>query len=253
MSQTFTIAQISDSHLFSDPAKFHHGANVYQNLLLVLIELSSFEQLDAIIFTGDLTQDHTSASYQLFAQCFEQAKINVPVYFLAGNHDEPELMHLYLGNKPFDKDKLINFDNWQVLLINSKSETPAGYVDDDELTRLVKNKAKFQLVMMHHHPVDVNYFIDRHGLNNQQAFWQAANTNPMIKAIACGHVHRSMKVNAEHFSSQVPVFTCPATSIEFDTTADTVASTGKGPGFRLFILHKNGELETACYFIETNK
>ena len=180
------IAQITDSHLFSSLNGLHHGYNVLKNLKDVLFSIRHRCEIEAIIFTGDLTQDNTEQSYQNFVDCVSECKITVPIYYLAGNHDEPALLDKYFSASPFIADKEITFTHWQIQLVNSKSETPAGYVSKQALNKLegAISKDKCQLLMMHHHPIDVGYFIDKHGLQNKSDFWQAINCYTNIKGIA---------------------------------------------------------------------
>ena len=96
MSKEFIVVQISDSHLFADTSGLHHDTNVYQNLIKVLQNIKQLPHVDIIVFTGDLTQDHTDASYQLFVQAFNACEIITPVYYLAGNHDEPKLSLIHI-------------------------------------------------------------------------------------------------------------------------------------------------------------
>jgi Icc protein len=243
------IAQITDSHLFSSPDGLHHGYNVLDNLREVLLSVGNNAQIDFVVFTGDLTQDHTEQSYQNFVDCVHECAITVPIYYLAGNHDEPELLTKYFSVSPFLADKEINLSQWQVQLVDSKSVTPAGYVTETALEKLKSaiKPNKNQLLMMHHHPIDVGYFIDKHGLQNKADFWQAIKGYNNIKAIACGHVHSAMQLTQtpnEKLKEQVVLYTCPATSIQFDPNVDGVAALVKGPGYRLFYLHADGELHT---------
>lgn len=248
------IAQISDCHLFSDPFGLHHGANVYQHLIAVLSEIKSNPHVQLIIFTGDLTQDHQAMSYQLFAQAVTTVNIDIPLYFLSGNHDEPELLNRYLIKAPFCSAKLIESEHWQLLLVESKSKEidgPSGQVDETELVTIeqVADDEKFQLIFTHHHPVEVGYFIDKHGLKNADQFWQVIGSIPSITAIACGHVHRAMTLLPAETARCVPVFTCPATSIQFDPSCPTVSALNQGPGYRLFTLHYNGNIDTSVHYI----
>ena len=245
---TITIAQLSDCHLFADVNREHHGVNVFNTLNRVLADIASRPEIDCIVFTGDLTQDHTELSYKRFSQAVRDNNISTPVYFLAGNHDEETLLNRYLANAPFVQNKTIHFLNWQVQLLNSKSETPAGNVCSDTLDLLANSidSTKQQLLMMHHHPVNVGYFIDKHGLENKADFWQAVKALPNIQGIACGHVHRASKINkgTEMAEQCVDVYTCPATSIQFDPLADTVKALDKSPGYRLFYLPQNGTMSS---------
>jgi len=270
MNDTLKIAQISDTHLFSDKNSLHCGANVYTNLVNVLQHIKQVEMPDAIIFTGDLTQDHTRGSYQQFVNAFQQANIQTPVYFIAGNHDEHAELNHYLLKAPFNKAKNIlhQGSEWQILLVNSKSENPSGYINKSALKELEENidPDKKQLIFMHHHPIDVGYFIDTHGLKNKNDFWQYIQPFKSIKALACGHVHNAISLlpvllpvlvpvtmsspvnkpkhtvnyKTEQTDYPLPLYTCPATSIQLDTLANTSKCNGQGAGYRVFELHNDG-------------
>ena len=240
-STSLSIAQISDSHLFADKSGLHCGVNVYQNLLMVLADIATRKHIDYVIFTGDLSQDHTVCSYENFANAVYRANINVPVLYLAGNHDEYALLDRYLVNYPFSSAKFIENEFWRVQLIDSKSNTPAGNVQLEQLNKIAEIE-KNQLLFMHHHPIDVGYFIDRHGLENKGEFWQVIAKNPTVKGIACGHVHRAGEYVefSQHEEQSVPVYSCPATSIQFDPSVDGVSALTVGPGYRLFNLFADG-------------
>jgi Icc protein len=200
----------------------------------------------------------------LFVQAIETTKITVPVYFLCGNHDEPELFKRYFVNAPFCSETVIENAHWQILLLNSKSETPAGFVNNSALNQL--NEAvdtdKSQLLFMHHHPIDVGYFIDKHGLKNKKDFWQAIdhsqgynqkynqkNSQNSIKGIACGHIHQGLTLEPNDTGRSTTLYTCPATSIQFDPTAETVKALPIGPGYRLFYLSTNASLTTEIKYL----
>lgn len=237
---SFVIAQFSDCHLFADKEAKHLGANVWQNLLSVLADIAKRDNIDCAVFTGDLTQDHSELSYQHFADAVEQAQLNMPIHFLAGNHDDRELLTKHLTKPIFTPSNIINNEFWQIQLLDSKSETPSGLVSKESLKALSKcvDRNKFQFLMMHHHPVDIGYYIDKHGLLNQNDFWQTITqlneSDIIVKAIACGHVHRASQLSQHN----VDIYTCPATSIQFGDTKEKVASIM--PSYRLFYLNSNG-------------
>lgn len=251
MTKEFILVQISDCHLFANPTGLHHQANVYQNLLNVLNRVKQLAQVDAIVFTGDLTQDHTERSYQLFVQAFNECKIATPVYYLAGNHDEPLLLKKHLAVTPFCHENIIETKHWQILLVESKSETPAGKVTQQQFNELAQtiNSQKAQLLLTHHHPIDVGYFIDKHGLVNQQSFHDFVSSHASIAAIGCGHVHQALTLPMVLTNRSINLYTCPATSIQFDTQSKTVTHNGQGPGFRQFTLNENKQLSTDVIFV----
>ena len=242
--KSFVVAQFTDSHLFSDKSGKHFDANVWQNLTIVLTDIAKRDNIDCVVFTGDLTQDHSELSYQHFADAVKKAQLKMPVHFLAGNHDDRELLTKYLLAPIFQDSKTIDNDSWQIQLLDSKSDTPSGLISQSNLhafSQQIDNK-KFQLLMMHHHPIDVGYYIDKHGLLEQDSFWrtiaQLNEANMNIKAIACGHVHRAIQST----KLNVDVYTCPATSVQFGDTKETIGSIL--PSYRLFYLESDGTLSS---------
>ncbi|OUS31982.1 hypothetical protein A9Q98_02180 [Thalassotalea sp. 42_200_T64] len=251
-----TIAQISDCHLFKDKTGSHYGQNVFTNLQRVLHQLAQLKPLDAVVFTGDLTQDHSVESYQHFNHLVNEANLNCPLYYLAGNHDDIELLNQELLNQELNNDvikadKAVFFSHWRLLLTQSKSDTPAGYVDDEHLAAIARgNRSDLHtLLFMHHHPVDVGYFIDKHGLRNQAQFWQAVQQNHTIKAICCGHIHRGDTYFFPGFN-HLPVLSCPATSIQFDPHMTTVSALDIGPGYRILQLGDDGNIESSLHYLD---
>lgn len=254
MTLSVEFAQISDCHLYADKSASHYGANVYQNLCQVLTEITSDTRFKFIVFTGDLTQDHSAQSYQNFVDAVIETNTRLPIYYTSGNHDDTAMLSRYLVGEPFHTSKTINCKGWQVQLIDSTSETPSGIVSIEESERLLSNiePNKKQMLMMHHHAVDVGYFIDRHGLQNKAEFNHLVDQIVHLKAIACGHVHNAMSLILKTEKKSVPLFTCPATSIQFDKHCDGVANANQAAGFRHFTLHGNGQLTSDVVFIENN-
>lgn len=249
-----TLAQISDCHLFADKNACHHGANVYQHLVAVLRDIKNNPDVDMIVFTGDLTQDHTSASYQNFVDAVAECNICIPVYFLPGNHDDVERLNQHLIAAPFKQQNVIEQNHWQLILLNSKSATPAGFFNQPHFEQLM-SKVKLNkpcLVFIHHHAIDVDYFIDRHHLTNAEQFWLSLTQYPNIKGVACGHVHRGLTLLPEQTGMPLPLYTCPATSIQFDPAADTVKPLEQPPAYRLFSLLENDTMITEIKKVELN-
>lgn len=252
LSKTLTLAQISDCHLFADRNGLHHQANVYQNLKNVLLAIKNQPSIDAIIFTGDLTQDHTQVSYQRFVQAFAECEITTPVYYVAGNHDEPALLKHYLSQAPFCQDSVIENEYWQVLMLESKSATPAGVISKAQcdIAGRIIDQTKSQLLLMHHHAVDAGFFIDKHGLVNKAQFQQFLTANPSIKALGCGHIHQALTLSVKLPERTLSLYCCPATSIQFDINAETAKSNGQAPGFRIFALAENEQITTQVFFVK---
>lgn len=246
-----TLVQISDCHLFASRSGQHFHANVYENLYKVLSHIKLYSNADLIIFTGDLSQDHSLNSYQLFVNAFIENGINIPVYFLAGNHDEQQLLQENLSVAPFIKQDIIELSQWQLLLVDSKSDTPSGEVKPQQLQAFQKqiNPEKAQLLFMHHHPVDVGYFIDKHGLLNKDVMMAFIEKNHSVAGMACGHVHQGLTYPLMLEGRNINLYTCPATSIQFDSDSEQGKVTKQGAGYRIFTLDNNKQLTTEVIYL----
>ena len=232
-----TIAHITDTHLFCDKKMRYFGANTTENLINVLTELSK-KEVDAVIFGGDLTQDHTGASYQVFAQLLNESTLNCPVFWVPGNHDCIEqLMNISHGQ--IMPNKRIQFNDAQLLLINSKSHTPAGWVSIEHLEQIKQHVQKSVLpnyVFCHHHPIPISGYVDKHILENGLQLLNVLIETEQVKALFHGHVHHDY----EQYFRQLPVLATPATSIQFTKQTRTWEQQNVGAGFRLIYLDHQG-------------
>ena len=251
LSKSIRVAQFSDCHLFQNKQGLHYGANVYENLHRVLCALSKLTHLDFVVFTGDLTQDHSEESYQNFAQLVREFNFNVPVYFVPGNHDERSDLTRFLSGKPFSSNKTATCGNWHFSFVDSKSETPAGYIASQELANAQKasDSEQYIFLFMHHHPIDVGYFIDRHGLENKEVFWKSMEQLVNLRGLACGHVHNDMQLTKMINDNEISLFTCPATSIQFAQHSHKVEASSTAPAFRLFEFNPDGSVLTNVQFL----
>ena len=85
------LLQISDTHLFADASRDLLGIPTAASFQAVLHAITELPQpYDVVLATGDLSQDHSAASYQRFAQ--EVTTLQKPVHWLPGNHDHRVLM-----------------------------------------------------------------------------------------------------------------------------------------------------------------
>ncbi|MCH8536720.1 MAG: metallophosphoesterase [Alkalimonas sp.] len=216
------IAQLSDCHLLADPAGMYQGIQPYHSLAAVLAALQ-YSDLDALILTGDLTQDHSQASYQHYLTLL--AAFRIPVFWLPGNHDDSQLMSDLFHQAPFRPEKQLLAAGWQLLLLDSTGPTPAGYFPAERVQQLQHQLIESQQpswLFTHHHPAPIGSSIDRHGWQDSEPFWQLLMQHEQVQGIAHGHCHHAY-LRQLHGKNVVG---CPATSVQFQQTSDwqTVAS-----------------------------
>lgn len=254
VSSDFIIAQISDLHL---------STHVFDNTdkFLKVLDFALTFKPNLLLFTGDLVNDGSLPLYDWLFDTLD--KTNIPYLCLAGNHD---VTHEMGHDLPFDKriftpiakdNRLIDthrliiglpYATWQLLAVNSAiGGHICGRLDDDKLAFLGThlNHAIPTLIAMHHHPTPVgSAWIDKHILQNGDAFWatlaHAKHINQATYAtdtanhphILSGHVHQAHILRQNGGT----LYTCPATSYQFAPYQDEFSIDDMASGFRLITL-----------------
>jgi 3',5'-cyclic-AMP phosphodiesterase len=246
---SYRLVHISDCHLVADPDGWFCGVQPYRQLELLLSQLQS-NQPDAVILTGDLTQDHSLASYQLISQLFSDW--SCPVFYLPGNHDDMELMQHAFASAPFCADKELSLGDWRLCLLNSKGPTPAGYFDTARQQQLQQQLLSYPFdsavwLFCHHHISAMGSFIDEHIQLDAAALWQIIGSDQRIKGFAHGHCHYAYA----KIQQGIHLVGCPASSVQFLLTPDYQPVAGR-PGYIEWIFNANANAEPAvCWqFLE---
>ncbi|RJE76721.1 3',5'-cyclic-nucleotide phosphodiesterase [Pseudoalteromonas sp. MSK9-3] len=227
------IAHITDCHLFEDDTGKYFSVNTAENFQRTLNYLATLE-LDAIIFGGDLTQDHTTASYQLFAKLITESPLKAPVFWLPGNHDELQTLEEITEGQILGA-KHIQLEGADVLLVNSKGHTPAGWCEKEhlsELQQVLLQSSEQVLVFCHHHPLPINGYLDKHILENGPELLNCLVNSGKVAGLIHGHVH-----NEYHYGYRaMSIVATPATSIQFSKCTEQWQQQNLGPAVRIINL-----------------
>ena len=126
MADPLYFVQISDTHLGHSRDWAVLGNNPFRNLLQVLEAINSLPTRPRfIIHTGDVANHDTEVAYELPAEAF--AKINIPMYFVTGNHDTRAYMRKHLKTGP-KEDVLFSSDlNCYRFSIASRTVSGSGF------------------------------------------------------------------------------------------------------------------------------
>ncbi len=241
------IVQISDTHLFSDASTGKLlGLNTAQSYEAVL-ELVSMapKKPEAVILTGDLSQDETPAAYHYLSDSIEK-NFDCPVYWIPGNHDDPDLIKKILVKPPFKQEKAVLWGHWLFVLLNTHySKHVEGHLSKNELSQLDFYLSQHQeqnvAIIMHHPPVSVgSKWVDNLRLNNADQFFEIVDRYLHVKAIICGHVHQAF----ETVRKNVKIMTTPSTCIQFKTNSTNFALDKLNPGYRWFDFNPDGTFNT---------
>lgn len=250
-----TFVQITDTHLFSDEKGELLGVNTLESFQAVVSDIQQKElKYDALIMTGDVSQDHTDASYARFEQGIQP--LQKPCYWLPGNHDyQPSMRSVYPSEQIQQDTHLLVGQHWQVILLDSQHQgSPHGILSEQQLQYLSDTLAqypeRYTLVLLHHHSLLVgSEWLDQHCLHNSEQFWQVVKPYSKVKAVLCGHVHQDFNQQYQG----VDVITSPSTCIQFKPQSKDFALDAVSPGWRTLTLKANGQVETQVYRLAGDK
>lgn len=251
-SPPFRVAQISDCHLLKDHG-LYQGIDSTESLIAVLETLAK-SHWDLVVVSGDISQDHTPESYQVLAQLMAQYLPDTPIARLPGNHDELESLSAWLSDAPFCTSNHFCFGDWHILQLNSKGPTPAGLIVDEHFKAIHHcleqiAPAHHIGVFVHHHPLAMQAYIDKHILTNGQALLACLARHPGVKFLAHGHVHQAQQLGYFGSGGEFAVLAAPSTSMQFARHSMVRANEDLGPGFRQFELQPQGQFDSSVVWI----
>ncbi|WP_158965838.1 metallophosphoesterase [Paraglaciecola sp. L3A3] len=240
------IIQISDCHLFADVNKLgYNDINPYQSLSNVLASVGAC-QPDLILFTGDISGDASSASYQHFERLLKQTKLTCAWSLIPGNHDNPKaLVELFSAEHLWhNSPQVLTNSQWQIHLLNSHHQGTLGYVEGDELDsleqQLTNHPDKYHLLAVHHHPLPCHSWMDKHEWLNRTDFIELLEKHASVKAVVYGHIHADIETERQG----IKYLACPSTCWQW-SCEKTFGVSDLAPGFRVINLAENGQITTS--------
>ncbi|XZN98357.1 MAG: 3',5'-cyclic-AMP phosphodiesterase [Microcoleus sp.] len=246
------VAQITDTHLFAEPDRTWKGLSTAHTLKAVLEHLQQIQpQPDLLLLTGDLSQDETPESYELLASLI--SPLNIPAYWIPGNHDNFLVMQQILDKPPISPEKSWNLGNWQFLLLSSvEAGCSGGRISPESLdwldSQLQQTGDRAVTIALHHHPLTIDCEImDGMMLHNADEFFAIVDRYPQVKIVLCGHIHQEFH---QHRGS-VTYLGTPSTCIQLLPKSHPIIVDHIPPGFRLLELAIDGTWNTRVERIAT--
>lgn len=233
--QAFTLIQLSDCHVSAQPGTEYRGCQPMNNLARlepVVRELAP----DAIVLSGDVSEDGSAESYRQVAALVEDW--GQPIAWLPGNHDERPVMEEVLDRPGFIAGPVCHFGGWQVVLLDSAwHDRPEGELDAERLAPLTElDGDQPALIFVHHQPIAVGSpWIDKYPLVENQRLWERLNAR-CVKAVAFGHVHQVFE--GEH--AGIACLSAPSTVANSHRDTPKFTLDESGPGLRWFRLWPDG-------------
>jgi len=245
-TDSIKLLQITDTHLFAPDDGCLLSVNTADSFSAIVNEICVQQvQYDAILATGDISQDHSPESYQRFANGIQS--LNKECFWLPGNHDyKPNMGSVLPSEQIKAPEHVLLGAHWQMVLLDSQVVgVPHGRLSDHQLSlledKLTENADRHTLVLLHHHPLLVgSAWLDQHTLKDSESFWEVVKRHKNVKAVLCGHVHQNM----DRMESGVRVMATPSTCVQFKPNSNDFALDKMSPGWRELELHRDGSVTT---------
>jgi Predicted phosphohydrolases len=250
-TDSLRVLQFTDTHFYANPEKKLLGLKTYYSFLRVLQQAREQHwPADLILATGDLVHDNSEAGYRAFRKHFES--LNVPVYALPGNHDDPATLRQVLkgGNVMAAQSACKGY--WQFILLNSTMPGwDGGHLDERELGLLEQCLKLYPhhhaLVCLHHPPVPIHSrWMDRIGLDNPDAFFAVLDRFHQVRGVLWGHIHQEFIQER----GGVKLMGAPSTCFQFKPGEDEFSVDNRPPGYRWLALHPDGTIDTGVSYLE---
>lgn len=205
---------------------------------------------DCILLTGDLVHDCSRAGYERLRERF--GAFNVPVYCIAGNHDDPELMRVLLSVEPLHYAGSARLGNWCVVLLDTHVPgEDGGELTPETLDRLDATlreaASRHVLVCLHHHPVAVgSAWLDALGVANRDALFAVINRHANVRALLWGHVHQAF----DEQTGGLRLLATPSTCVQFKPHCTRFRYDSLPPACRWLTLHDDGRIGTELLWVD---
>lgn len=198
------ILQLTDTHLYEDPAARHYGRiDSHAALRAVLARLGTLEDVDLVLHTGDASEDGTVGSYRRLHELLDPfaASLGAPLLVTMGNHDVSAEYREVAGPGDHDhrrQDRVLVPAAGPRIVVLDSSVPGAGYghLDPEQLDwlreRLAAPSAEGTVLAVHHPPLvaatRLLRGLDLDGLDELSAVLRGSD----VRVVLSGHYHHEM-------------------------------------------------------------
>jgi Icc protein len=194
------IAQITDLHVAEDGGFMRTFVDANAKLAAAVAFLEERSGgLDAVLVTGDVTNDGRPEQYELLLDLL--APLSVPTYVVPGNHDEREAFRSAFGDRSWMPatgpiDYVV--DDHPVRLVGIDTTEPErhdGVFHPEQalwLDTVLAERPDVPTVVFGHHPPFLTglWLFDAIRLTGSEHLREVVSRHPQVRLVVSGHVHR---------------------------------------------------------------
>jgi 3',5'-cyclic AMP phosphodiesterase CpdA len=234
------LLHISDTHLYGDRTLHHGVVDTTAALERVLAKASEIPGIDAVVLSGDLSEDGTEAAYRKLHDLVEPwaAERGAQTVYAMGNHDHPDAFTAVLG----PRRRVHTLGRHRIVTLDSSVPGAAyGSLDAEQLAWLSDVLAQpvdlGTVVVVHHPPTGaVTPLLRLLELDDPHALLGVLDGSD-ARLVLSGHYHHPL-VTLER---GIPIVVAPGVTNTSDVTApEGLERATVGAGFALVDLAASG-------------
>ena len=248
------LVHISDTHLIQGDGDLYGGVDSTARLRQILDELAASEAaIDALVFTGDLTDKGDARAYATLRGMVEPIAqgLGAELIWAMGNHDDRAVFRTELLDEPPLTGSIdMVHDVGGLRIITLDSTVPGfhhGELSDAQLgwlSRLLATPAEYGTILAMHHPpvpcvLDLAVTVELHDQQRLANVLQGSD----VRSIIAGHLHYSTTA----MFAGIPVSVAAATCYNQDLNVPAGAMRGRdgGQGFNLIHVYDSTVVHSA--------
>ena len=198
------ILHLTDTHLYGDPAARHYDRiDTTAALRGVLERLEGLTGIDAVVHTGDASEDGSAGSYRLLHEILDPfaAALEAPLVVVMGNHDVSAVYGEEIAageRRPDSQDRVVPLAGGGRVVVLDSSVPGAGYghlhpEQLDWVRGVLAEPAPGGSVLAIHHPplvgaTDLLRGLDLDGLDELADVLAGSD----VRIVLSGHYHHEM-------------------------------------------------------------
>ncbi len=242
------IIHLTDIHLPTIETDILYGINIHSVVYKIAEKISQIKDIDCIIITGDIANKGDYNAYITLDKVFKD--IDVPIFWLQGNHDFSEVMLQVSTKVKVKSDKCFTIKNTKFILLQSVMRDEddlslnkgRGYLFNYEMSFLKRelDEDNFDncIIALHHPPVLSNSWTDRRILDNRLEFINLIEQYSKVKVVLYGHQHIAQQtiINKINYISSPPV------SYHYNPNGERFSILENIHGFGIIIIDNEGNV-----------